>query len=239
MRKLIFLGALLAGFAVMAEEAAPPPQPPPGGPGARRDDRSGRMFWRAFSQLDEAERKELTELQSRDQEAFRKKMQQKAEEFRKKEEARELQLRKLIESYRKASDKEKEALKVQLAAFVREDFNRRLEESRRHLESMKQGVKTIEAELVKREKNADAAVNAAVEQMLQTGEPIWLGPRGGGGVPKPMWGGSPTCAVRRVQGREALVRNPKGAQPFGGVRGGASSSPGEAPSSRCGTQFRR
>ncbi|MGE4564096.1 MAG: hypothetical protein AB7F32_04435, partial [Victivallaceae bacterium] len=56
-----------------------------------------------------------------------------------------------------------------IAAFVREDYNRRLVDTRRHLESMKRGVEMIETELAKREKNADAAVSAAVDQMISTG----------------------------------------------------------------------
>ncbi len=170
---------LLAGFAVTAapgDEQAPPPQEPGTPPPPRKEDRSGRMMWRAFSQLSENERKELLALQARDQDAFRKKMQQKAEEFRQKEEAREQELKNLIATYRTAADKDKDGLKKQIAGFVREDYNRRLVESRRHLESMKRGVEMIEAELAKREKNADAAINAAVDQMISTGNLIKFQP---------------------------------------------------------------
>lgn len=170
---------LLTGFAVMAapgDDQVPPPQEP-GAPPPRKEDRSGRMMWRAFSQLGENERKELLALQARDQDAFRKIMQQKAEEFRKKEEAREQELKNLLASYRTAADNDKDGLKQKIAAFVREDYNRRLVETRRHLDSMKRGVEMIETELAKREKNADAAISAAVDQMISTGTPIKFQPQ--------------------------------------------------------------
>jgi len=176
MRNLMFASLLLlTGLTVIAapgDGEAPPPQESGAPPPPRKEDRSGRQMWRAFSQLSDDERKELVALQARDQDAFRKKLQQKAEEFRKKEEAREQALKNLLEAYRTAAEKDKDALKKQIATFVREDYNRRLVESRRHLESMKRGVEMIEAELAKREKNADAAIGAAVDQMISTGAPI-------------------------------------------------------------------
>ncbi len=169
MKKTVWmlLLTLVVGAGVWAAEPAngeTPPPPPP--------DRSGRLIWRAFSQLSEAERKEMMELQARDQDAYRKKMQQKVEELRAREAASEARQKKLIADYRAATPEAKPALKAQLEAMVREGYFRRLNENRSHLAEMKRRVEWLSKELEKREKTADASIHEIVNGLLDGTIPV-------------------------------------------------------------------
>ena len=74
-------------------------------PGMRPGAARGAAMWRAFSLLDEAERKKMLELQRNDPDKFFAEMRRLSAEFEKQEQARLKKLQCLIDKYRTSTDR--------------------------------------------------------------------------------------------------------------------------------------
>lgn len=140
------------------EEAAQPP---------RRPRRRGNDVWRAYSSLSEAERNRMNELQAKDPDAFRQEMQKIAEAHRQAELERRKKLDALLVFYRDGSEAEREMVANKIAAMVRDDYNRKLEDHRRHTAEIKKRVASLEQDLANRENNAEAIIKALVADLLE------------------------------------------------------------------------
>ena len=155
-------------------EDVPPPPPPPK---SEKERRTSFAIWRAFSSLPEKERQEMVKLQRTDPEKFRKVMTEKGEALLKADRARLIELRSMVAEYISTADSDRrEELYKKIEANVRFDYFKRLEENRRHLEEMKRRARGLEAELNKREKNAEAAIKARIDAILR-GDPDPEAPR--------------------------------------------------------------
>ncbi len=152
----------------------PPPQPPPPPPNFQAKNKSGRpgnaAMWRVFSMLDPQERKAMMELQAKDPDEFRLQMQTKVDALRKAEREREQKLKELVEAYHKATPAEQPAIEAEITTMIRKSYQKRLDENRRHLEETRRRVEWLSQELSKREKNADRAIQAAVQKRLERQE---------------------------------------------------------------------
>ena len=62
--------------------------------------------------------------------------------------------------------KEKESLKTIMRNKLKEDFQQRLQDTRRDIEAYKRRTAKLEAELQKREKNCDAIIEAIMDKRL-------------------------------------------------------------------------
>ncbi len=181
MWKILCIATLLAaGFQSGAGEEKKMPPPPPRGERFN----PGPAMWRAFSELDETERQKLIALQRTDQEAFRQKMYELGEAFQKRERERIEELKKLIAEYRSAGDEtRKKELKEEIARRVADHYRKRLHENRRQLEEMKKRAMQMEAELDKREKQADSIIKARTDALLDGSQEIVFPRRKKGGRP--------------------------------------------------------
>ena len=129
------------------------------------------------SSLPEKERREMVKLQRTDPEKFRKVMTEKGEALLKADRDRLIELRSMVAEYISTADSDRrEELYKKIEANVRFDYFKRLEENRRHLEEMKRRARGLEAELNKREKNAEAAIKARIDAILR-GDPDPEAPR--------------------------------------------------------------
>ena len=143
--------------------AVPPPPPPPN---------SYRLMWQAFARLSQEEKQKLMEIQRQDPEKFRAIMREKAEALHASRMARQRELNDIARRYRESSDPaEKERLKTELREKLRADFNQRLQDARRDLESNRKRLERMEVELRRREKNQDAIVEAVLADKLAGREP--------------------------------------------------------------------
>lgn len=189
MKKII----LAVGFACMAllatgaEEApaAPPPGPKPemglgSGPGpesapGKRSSKADpktltdRRIWRIMGRLPAEERQKMGELQKTNPEEFRKVMQAKLDALQKQEQEFNAKLKALVEKFKKAEEKEKEEIKVEVSRMISEDYQRKLDYTRRSLEDAKKQVERLSTGLAQREANAAKAVEARVNSLLKTG----------------------------------------------------------------------
>lgn len=148
---------------------APPPAKiaPPPHRSAPEKFRRGAGVWQAFSRLTPKKQQELMVLQRKDPEKFRRIMLEKADELYARERARRKELNDLAQKYRDSADaKQKNTLKNELRQKLLLDFQQRLQDSRRDLESNRARLKRMETELTKREKNRDAIVNAMLEKYI-------------------------------------------------------------------------
>ncbi len=176
----------LGGVLAAAEPTPPPPESaerssrpelPERPERKRKGDRPGRFpghySWRAFGRLENDERLKLMELQRSDPEAFQQKLRELGEALYKEEAARIAELRKQVSAFRAAStDEERNRLREQITTMVREDFQQRLDESRRQLQEMKRRAAQFEKELDKRAANAEKAVAARVDALLSGADEV-------------------------------------------------------------------
>ena len=191
---LLFGAVLLSTGALWAappEQGAPPPfqgrqgegpgkmgRRPGKGPGMMRPGMRpgaarGAAMWRAFSLLDEAERKKMLELQRNDPDKFFAEMRRLSAEFEKQEQARLKKLQCLIDKYRTSTDKaERERLKTELTKMERAQFDKRIAGLTRTVESTKRRLALMEQGLKERKEKADAIVDARVEALLSGEIPV-------------------------------------------------------------------
>lgn len=150
----------------------PAPQPKPLPPKRPRPStpekfRRGPGMWHEFSRLSPNDQQELMRLQRKDPEKFRTIMQEKADQLYARERARRQELADLAKKCRESSDNvQKNKLKNELREKLRLDFQQRLQDNRRNLESNRKRLNRMEAELKKREKNSDAIIEAILIKYL-------------------------------------------------------------------------
>ena len=181
---LLSTGAL---WADQPEQGAPPPfrnkqgegpgkmgrRPGMMRPGMRQGAARGAAMWRAFSLLDEAERKKMLELQRNDPDKFFAEMRRLSAEFEKREQARLQKLQCLIDKYRTSTDKaERERLKAELTKMEKAQFDKRIAGLTRTVESTKRRLALMEQGLKERKEKADAIVDARVEALLSGEIPV-------------------------------------------------------------------
>ncbi|MBR2344868.1 MAG: hypothetical protein IKA71_03680 [Lentisphaeria bacterium] len=129
--------------------------------------RNGAGLWRAFSRLDQKEQQALLKIQRQNPEEFRKIMQEKVEALYIQEQARRQELDKLVIKYQNAkSDSEKASIKAELKQKLQRDFDQRLQNSRRDLDTNRARLLKMEKELQKREQNREAIVEAMTTKCL-------------------------------------------------------------------------
>ena len=142
-------------------------------PGMRPGAARGAAMWRAFSLLDEAERKKMLELQRNDPDKFFAEMRRLSAEFEKQEQARLKKLQCLIDKYRTSTDKaERERLKTELTKMEKAQFDKRIAGLTRTVESTKRRLALMEQGLKERKEKADAIVDARVEALLSGEIPV-------------------------------------------------------------------
>lgn len=163
--------AVEAGEGVGTGEFTMPPPPPPTEPGmgpgnSRRPNIKGSQLWRAYSALSESERKAMMELQNKDPDSFRQKLQEKAEIMMKQERENAKKLNNLLVAYRFANAHDRQVIENKITEIVRADYRQKQEDNRRHLDGMKKRVAQLEKDLEKRENNAESAIKAIVDDMI-------------------------------------------------------------------------
>lgn len=165
-----------------AEATVPSKREPP----RRRGHRNGYWIWRAFSQMTEAERRSMSELQRSDPEKFLKEMRKKGEALFRQEQARRAEIRSLVERHKSADAKQQAAIKQRLTDMERQEFRRRVNELSHQIRATKARIAHMEADLKKRRAHAGEIIAVRVEAMLK-GELFERPPRrrGGGPVPPP------------------------------------------------------
>ena len=181
-------GALLAAENVPAgapaAQGAAQEKPGPGN-GRMRGMRRNALIWRAFSQLNETERKKMQELQRSNPEAFAAEMRKLAEQYEKKENAWREKMELLTEKYRKSTDKaERSKIKAEMMKMEKVRFDKRLGDLEKTIAATKQRVALMEQDLKKRKERSDAIVEARVEAILSGELPL----PGAGPVRPPMMG---------------------------------------------------
>ena len=90
-----------------------------------------------------------------------------AEKLRAANEARRKQIDHLAERCRTGSDEEKAAARKELTEIFRESYQKRLADSRRHLQEMETRMKHLAETLKKKEANADADIDLLVENCIR------------------------------------------------------------------------
>ena len=164
-------------IAVKKELPPPPPQAAPRKPVPEKklpptahvpnQHRRRPPTWRAFTRLSREEQLKLLELQRSDPDQFKKILQSKADEIYKQEATRKKELDQLTEKIKSSKDPvEKERLKKVLRTKLKEDFQLRLNDTRKDIDAYKRHTARLEAELQKREKNCDAIVDAILNRRL-------------------------------------------------------------------------
>ena len=163
--KIVMIAGGIAAAAIplgAGEKALPVPE--------RRKIFRGHMAWRAFSQLNEPERKKMQALQRSDPERFAAEMKLLAEKYEKKEIAWRGKMRALIAQYRRSSDvKEKEKIKAEITKMETERFQQRISALAKTIAVNKLRVAMMEKELKKRRERSKDIVEARVDAIL-TGE---------------------------------------------------------------------
>ncbi len=199
---MIFAGAAVLALSPLCAGKLPPPKERNGaGKLPPRKERSGAgmrgmrrnaMVWRVFSQLSDAERKKMHELQRSNPEAFAAEMRKLVDKFEQQERTRIQKLKSLIEQYRKSSDKdERNRLKAEVAKMEKEIFNKRLAGLSRTISNAKRRVAMMEQEYKKRKAKAHDIVEARVDALL-TGElPVVSYPPRRNAPPSPPRPGTP------------------------------------------------
>ena len=129
--------------------------------------RRGPGLWRAFTRLPQEEQRTLLKLQRSNPEEFRRIMQHKVDQLYEQDRIHRQELDKLAEAYRKSNnEQEKNELLGKLRRKIAEEFRQRLQDTRRDIESNKRRTAHLEAELLKREKNCDAIIDALLQRKL-------------------------------------------------------------------------
>lgn len=155
--------------------AAPAPEGAPRPPrhpryfqfaGNQRPD-SHQNFWRIFSRLTPAEQKEMMNLQRTDPEKFRAAIHRKAEQIQAEQQLKRQKINELAGKIRNSKDeKETAELRKELHSILKAGFDARLAQMRRNIDVNKKRIARMEAELKKREDNAEAIVNASVDAVI-------------------------------------------------------------------------
>ena len=184
-RFMTIAGAAVLTLSPLCAEKLPPPRERSAA--VMRGMRRNAMSWRVFSQLSDAERKKMHELQRSNPEAFSAEMRKLVDKFEQQERTRIQKLKSLIEQYRKSSDKdERNRLKAEVAKMEKEIFNKRLAGLSRTISNAKRRVAMMEQEYKKRKAKADDIVKARVDALL-TGElPVWSFPPRRNAPPRPI-----------------------------------------------------
>lgn len=163
MKKFLLLVVCAAAAGVFAAEAVPAMQPE-----RRGDARMSRHIWRAFGELSDAERKQMLQLQRENPAKFQEEMQKKAEAFLEAERTERKQFEDLVQTYRNCKDAaQKQKIKTEIAQMLKKRFNKRLENNRKHIESMKRRTAILEQELDKRAANADKILELQLNAILE------------------------------------------------------------------------
>lgn len=145
---------------------SPSPQPPERSRN-HENYRRGPGMWRAFNRLSAEEQKELLQIQRTDPEKYRKILHEKADKLYEAEKIRRQELDELTAEIRSTENVvKKEQLKAKLHSKLKEDFQQRLQDTRRDIEAYKRRTARLEQELQKREKNCDAIINAILNNLL-------------------------------------------------------------------------
>ncbi|MBR7138141.1 MAG: hypothetical protein IKD44_01205 [Lentisphaeria bacterium] len=167
------VGALLLTVTPLSAEKTPPAKEP--GKGARmRRMRRNAVLWRVFSQLNDAERKKMHDLQRNNPEAFTVEMRKLVDKYEQLERARNERLLSLIDKYRKSKDeKERAKLKDELTRMEKERFEQHLAGLSRTIANTRQRLAFMEKELNKRKAKKEAIVDARVEAMLTGKIPVF------------------------------------------------------------------
>ena len=158
-----------APAAEMPARPSRPPRPPHHGQQIVPQQRSGGNFnfWRVFSRLAPAEQKEMINLQRTDPEKFRSVMQEKVEKFHREQQAGRQKIDELVSKIRDSKDeKVKAELRKELRTMFKRTFDARLVQMRHNLEANKKRLEQMEADLKKREENADAIVDAITDSVI-------------------------------------------------------------------------
>lgn len=145
-----------------------PPRPPRHFqfPGNQKPD-SHQNFWRIFSRLTPAEQKEMMNLQRTDPEKFRAAIHRKAEQIQAEQQLKRQKINELAGKIRNSKDeKEKSELRKELHSILKAGFDARLAQMRRNIDVNKKRIERMEAELKKREDNAEAIINASVDAVI-------------------------------------------------------------------------
>ena len=184
--------ALFSVLPLSGAEKLPPPRREHKGPHVRNM-RLNAMVWRVFSQLDDAERKKMQELQRSNPEEFASAMRALVDKYEKLEQERIKKLSDLIEKYRKTNDKNERAkLKSEVAKMEKERFDHRLANFAKMIEGTKRRVALMEEDLNKRKAKKEAIVEARVEALLSGELPV-----GPPQHPRPMRKGPPRPPFHR------------------------------------------
>ena len=176
---LLLLMAAVIGTSVFAEETATAAERPKTQHSERRHKRpprrsfqKGHGMWTAFAHLSAEERQDMLKLQREDPEKFRTEMNKLAEKFFNAEKERRQELAKLIMEYKNATDdKVKAEIHEKIKVRIKENFHRRLRQSRMHIAELKKQTEQLEKELDLREKAEDKIVEATVKNILEGKRP--------------------------------------------------------------------
>ncbi len=160
MKKLLTLFSALLLTGAVAMDKPERPEPP------KRPDR---FLWRAFQEMNDAERKEMRQLQMKDHEAFRRKMSEKVKQIRQRDMEHMKKIRQLAADYRKADEAKKAEIKAELRKIVSEGYTKRLNRTRQDLENMRKRADMLDKMLKEREKNAQMHIDKLTEKMLTSG----------------------------------------------------------------------
>lgn len=179
---ILFLFAAVA-IPVFAEPPAPPaPRHSRGkfaSAGGERNFQRHSGIWRVFSMLPQAEQKELMKLQRSDPDKFRTVMQEKSAKLHAEMQAKRNKVYELAAKIRNTADeKEKTALRDELRAILKKSFDSRIAHLKRNIENNKKRIEKMEAELKKRESNADAIIDAMTDSVISGKKTEGKRPRG-------------------------------------------------------------
>lgn len=170
---VLFSAVMMLAFSVLAEPAVHPRKRgefPPAAQGHNFQRNSA--VWRVFTMLPPNEQKELMKLQQSDPDKFRAVMQEKAEKMHAEMQARRQKFADIAARIRSSKDeKEKAALRAELRAMLKNGFESRIAHLKRNIENNKKRIADMEAELKKRESNADAIVDAMLEAVISGKKP--------------------------------------------------------------------
>ena len=136
--------------------------------------RRNAVLWRVFSQLNDAERKKMHDLQRNNPEAFTVEMRKLVDKYEQLERIRNERLLSLIDKYRKSKDeKERAKLKDELTRMEKERFEQHLAGLSRTIANTRRRLAFMEKELNKRKAKKEAIVDARVEAILTGKIPVF------------------------------------------------------------------
>lgn len=178
MRKMILvLAAAMLAPVIWADE---PPHPPPPGEnqkaqgGERVNQRRQRQMRDFFASLSEKERKELRELQESKPEEAKKVMAERLEKYNQEVRKREKYLQDQIRVYQTSQAKEeRDKAYAEIKRITVEDFERNMKEHKHLVEFLEKRSKSERERYDGRMKNADAIIQARIEELTKPTELRW------------------------------------------------------------------